>query len=356
MNILITAPSLNPQQNVSGISSVVMSIISHSKENYFHYLLGREDGESSRIKTTYNLLKQLVLFPYFVLINRIDIIHDNLPFNTKGILRESLIVFWSRLLCKPILVHVHGGEFLMEKCKSPIINFFINYIFRSAKIVVVLSDVEQIAIHNLYGINATVLYNAVDTKYFCPIENKQWNTKKTLLFIGRLHESKGLEDLTEAFKILYTQTSFRFILCGEGELKESLKKSLYSIMGSDFDFKGIVSGDLKKEVFQEADFFILPSRYGEGLPIALLEAMSSGLISIVTDDASMKYIIKDQINGVFVLKRNPLDISNKVQKLINSTQNELLVLSKNARNTILETFDINIFSLNLEKLYKSIAK
>ena len=44
MDIIITSPSLNPKENVSGISSVTQFIISNNrKQNYLHFELGKKD-------------------------------------------------------------------------------------------------------------------------------------------------------------------------------------------------------------------------------------------------------------------------------------------------------------------------
>ena len=48
-NIIITAPSLNPTQNVSGVSTVVQFIIENNKEReYQHFQIGKTDKESGR--------------------------------------------------------------------------------------------------------------------------------------------------------------------------------------------------------------------------------------------------------------------------------------------------------------------
>lgn len=356
MNILITAPSLNPYKNVNGISAVVNSIIDNSKEQFFHYQLGKDDVESSKIKRIFKSIAPLVIVPFFLKKNKIELVHDNLPFNTKGILREAVIVFWSLIFGIPILVHVHGGTFLMKKCKNPLLLIIIKFMFSSAKKVVVLSEIEKQKLLELYAVNAFVLHNAVDTKFYTPIINKNWSKKKTVLFIGRLHESKGLEDIVEAFKTTYIKTPFLFVLCGEGELKDYLIQCLDPIMGKDFQFLGIVSGEKKRDIIQKSDIFLLPSRYGEGLPISLLETMSCGLIPLTTDDASMKYILKDGQNGLRVSKYNPEDLSKKMTIILEMSNDNLQLLSENARETIVNDFDLERFILKLESLYESIKK
>ena len=63
MNILITAASLNLKKNVSGISTVVNTIMeNNSEQRYFHYLLGRPDKPLNKAAWFIQVLKQLFFF------------------------------------------------------------------------------------------------------------------------------------------------------------------------------------------------------------------------------------------------------------------------------------------------------
>ncbi len=60
MKVLITAPSLEESENVSGISSVVRQIIANADADFFHFTAGRKDGEKAGIGW---VSKQVVLVP-----------------------------------------------------------------------------------------------------------------------------------------------------------------------------------------------------------------------------------------------------------------------------------------------------
>ena len=112
MKILITAPSLNPLINVSGISSVVSNIIKYNKQhNFHHYVLGKQDKSLSNVVWLFQLLVKLLYFPFFLKNNSIELVHQNLPFNPKGVSREFIINYWCRLTGVPVIVHIHGGSY-----------------------------------------------------------------------------------------------------------------------------------------------------------------------------------------------------------------------------------------------------
>jgi glycosyltransferase involved in cell wall biosynthesis len=357
MNILITAPHLNPSKNVSGIATVVSTIMEYNRQHhYFHYLLGRPNKPVSRVKWLAQLSKQLLAFPRFVKRHKIELVHQNLPFDPKGLVREYIINLWCRLLCLPVVLHVHGGEFLMNGTQNSLYRRIAKSLFKHSTKVVVLSEIERQSLHNLYNYSpAVVLVNSIDAAKYKAEEKVPNQTKPTLLFLGRITESKGIEDMVEAFMLLKKEMDFRFILCGAGSLEEYFKIKCKEILGNDFEFRGVVSGEEKINVIITSDFFILPSRYGEGLPMALLETMAAGVVPVVTDDASMKFVVQNEINGMQVAKQNPQHLYSQLKKII-SDKELYRKLSRNAADTIAIQYDITDYIKKLNDIYNSINR
>lgn len=355
MRILITAPSLDISKNVSGISMVTHTIMSNADENhsYFHYLLGRPDGSPFWLWPLL-LIKQLIYYPFFLFSHKIDVVHQNLPFNAKGVLREyiiNILSVWSG--CK-VLLHIHGGECLMKGVSSQFLNQLVKGMFRRSGCIVVLSAIEKEAILKNYPVdNVSFLSNAINPDYYA---RKRVRTQERpgLLFMGRIHESKGVDEIIEAIRRLYLQQrNFTFFLCGEGPERERMVKECSAIMHNDFSYEGIVSGEKKLEVMHRSSIFILPSRYGEGLPMSLLECMAMGIVPVVTSDASMKEIINTGENGLKVNKYDADDLAVKLNFLI--THPEIRhSMSKNAVSTVRKGYGIKNYMEQLNILYNSL--
>lgn len=114
----------------------------------------------------------------------------------------------------------------------------------------------------------------------------QQDTRRSLLFIGRLHPKKGLTELILAWALLPAEirAQWRLRVAGWDELGllAKLKGLSHALrLEDDIEFVGGVFGEEKDAVFRAASAFILPS-YSEGLPIAVLEAWSYGIPVFMT--------------------------------------------------------------------------
>lgn len=80
-------------------------------------------------------------------------------------------------------------------------------------------------------------------------------------------------------------------------------------------FEGFVTGNKKIECLNWADIFILPS-YNEGLPIAILEAMSYGCPIISTAVGGIPAIVKNGVNGYLINPGDIVEIQNSILSFI----------------------------------------
>ncbi len=355
MKILITAPSLDTSHNVSGISTVVRQVIEHANAEFYHFLAGREDRENFGINW---ILKQTTIVPHFLRQLRrekIDVVHINTALNPLSIVRDFALTMTARMARKPVLLHLHGGRFLAEDFQSETLAHLAKKMLQKSDAVVVLSKIEKRIIERRWqNLNVKVLENAVSLDEIPDIKRNR--DEKTLIFLGRLHESKGLHEIVKACRALKKAGfEFRFRCFGAGALKDFFIAEMTEILGEKFFYGGIVSGAEKREELAKADIFLLPSRYGEGLPMAMLEAMAAQCVVIVSEMASVGEVVKDGINGFLVAPQNVSQLIEKL-KLILSKEIDLEMIEKNARKTVEEKFNLNDYIEKLEKIYGEIKR
>ncbi|HEV7681998.1 MAG TPA: glycosyltransferase [Pyrinomonadaceae bacterium] len=98
-----------------------------------------------------------------------------------------------------------------------------------------------------------------------------------ILYLGRLHPIKGIENLLRAFPLLKTEA--RLSICGEGDL--AYQKQLQSLahelgLNGRVKFHGRVGGEAKEQQFEESDLCVVPS-FKENFCIVVAEALARGV-------------------------------------------------------------------------------
>ena len=163
---------------------------------------------------------------------------------------------------------------------------------------------------------STIIYNPLDT---CILSIKPSNIKsKVILSAGRLVKQKNFKCLIDAFAIFNKKhPDYILKIYGGGILRDELYDyALQKGIGDRFYLLDENNDWLEKE--KDATMFILSSDY-EGMPNALIEAMSLGISSISTDCpiGGPKELIKDGINGYLVKVNDPYSMANKMEDVLN---------------------------------------
>ncbi|MDR2148643.1 MAG: glycosyltransferase family 4 protein [Tannerella sp.] len=351
-NILITAPSLDTKHNVSGISAMVRIIIEHNHVPvYHHFLFGRKDNDWGDIVSILLTIRQLLIFPFILKKYKINLVHQNFPFDPKGVLRESVAGLWCKLLGIPVLLHVHGGKFLTGKKPYGIYRFLAKKLFHKSHVVLVLSELERDIMQKEYQrTDVCVLENCVDSSQFIQADKLMPAEIPVFIFLGRIHESKGLHEILDVFKRLNGEhVPFRFVLCGDGSLRASIVPKFESLLGKQFDYKGVVSGMEKINAIRSADFFLLPSWF-EGLPVTMLETMAAGVVPVITDVGSIGQLVHHQENGIIIEKQNVTDMHQKIKDILAHPE-RYAALSKNAKESVLRDYDVSQYVHRLNEIY-----
>jgi GalNAc-alpha-(1->4)-GalNAc-alpha-(1->3)-diNAcBac-PP-undecaprenol alpha-1,4-N-acetyl-D-galactosaminyltransferase len=139
----------------------------------------------------------------------------------------------------------------------------------------------------------------------------------TILNVGRLQRAKGQDILIEAFGLIAKDApEWRLAIAGRGRLEKQLRQlaESHGIAGR-IDWLGETT-DIWKH-YASASIFALPSR-NEGMPNALLEAMSAELPAIITQaSAGPLELIEDGINGLVVPVDDAAALAEAMRTLIN---------------------------------------
>lgn len=149
------------------------------------------------------------------------------------------------------------------------------------------------------------------------------------MYVGRLIFRKNIDKIIYAFEELSKIYKLRLLIVGDGPDK----KRLESISNSNnIVFTGIVIDT--ENYYKQADIFISPSEFGEGLQGTILEAMSCGL-TIVATNTQINNKLLDNGRG-FVVEPNIESIIEGIKKAIVTDR---IKISKKTRKYVLKNYN-----------------
>lgn len=184
---------------------------------------------------------------------------------------------------------------------------------------------------------------------------KRTDDKLHLLYMGEISKRKGAFDLLKA--ICKEKEFFKdklILRMGGNEVDGDIKRFIKDNgLESFVNYEGWVAGDHKKECLNWEDVYILPS-YNEGLPIAILEAMSYGHPVISTPVGGIPEVVENKRNGILVEPGDQKKIADAIRYYIEN-KDEIKVQGENGYTIVKNFFPEKVFG-DLRNIYESLLK
>jgi glycosyltransferase involved in cell wall biosynthesis len=212
--------------------------------------------------------------------------------------------------------------------------------------IAVSNDIE-VGIHNTIGPvqeQIVIISNGVDTRRYQTTVDRS-GTRHELGFVkdeilctvvGTLKEQKGHRYLIEAVAPLIALTpQLHILIVGDGELRGSLETQVRAAgIEDNVHFLGN-RGDVPA-ILAASDIFVLPSLW-EGLPMALIEAMASGLPVIATQVSGSQQVVEQGRSGILVPPGDVAALRQAIEDLLGDPERAKL-LGKAAQRRIEEAY------------------
>ncbi|MES9942529.1 MAG: glycosyltransferase [Candidatus Thiodiazotropha sp. 6PLUC2] len=200
-----------------------------------------------------------------------------------------------------------------------------------------------------------VILNGVPSPNFMPLKerpNECWCIGVVALFRPR----KGLEYLLEAIgKLKARNVQVKLHAVGEFETKDYEKeiKILSKKLNIQDDITWVGFSNNINDEFKKIDIFTLPSLYGEGLPMVILEAMANGVPVISSNIEGVPEAITSEEYGYLVEPGNSDEIANSIENLIsnNGKWEQIRMRSYTRQNKYLSD---DAMASELAKIYKEL--
>jgi glycosyltransferase involved in cell wall biosynthesis len=273
------------------------------------------------------------------------------------------------------LIHVHGHPYLSsfiaakmaKKYSKPLVvtqhNTFIEYkasrwdhiewmndatvgkqVLKKADKIVVVSNATRKYVLSLGADpeKVEVLRNGVDLNHFRPLTETKDEIRKKLgigsdssvvLTVRRLVYKNGIDTLLKsAVTAIKKNPRIFFLVIGKGPDFSEVKARTEQLgIAKNFRLAGFIQDQDLPFYYNAADFFVLPSKSGEGLPLVALEAMACGLPVIATNVGGIKEVIMDNFG-----KMVPPDSPDSLGEAVLEFSEMELAARRGALRTIIE--------------------
>lgn len=267
--------------------------------------------------------------------------------------RKSVVCLLARLFRRPYLLHVHGSEFqqFYDEC-PPLARGIIRRVLAKAALVMALSEAWRATLLRMSPrARIEVLMNAVPLPPSEELRRRE-DREPTLLFLGEIARHKGVFELVEAFDgVTGAFPGLQLVFAGTGAAMEEIRQlAAQPRFGGRIACTGWVEVKAKRAELARATIFVLPS-YVEGMPMALLEAMSWGLPVIATGVGGVPEMITHEVNGLLIEPGDIAGLAAAIDRLM-SDAGLRARLGNAARETIAKRFSLNTAFERLLEIYR----
>ena len=291
------------------------------------------------------------------------------------------------------LIHVHGHPYLSsllagkiaKRYGKPLVltqhNTFIEYnnffdtveklndlvigkqVIKEADRIIVVSNATKKYVLSLGADpeKIRVIHNGVDLTRFRPVTGIKEEMRKKLgipqdasvaLTVRRLVYKNGIDTLIESAKIAIEKNpKLVFIAVGKGPDFEEVREKIGQLgMQKNFRLAGFVSDEELPLYYNAADFFVLPSKSGEGLPLVALEAMACGLPVTATNVGGISEVLNEDY-GKLVPPNSPDSLAEAVLEF---SRKDLSALRKGLRTMIEQKYSWDTNVKKLGEIYEEL--
>jgi len=297
-------------------------------------------------------------------IHRFDVIH----LHEYRTFQNLVVHHYAKKYAVPFVLQAHGTlpRIMTKQRLKWLYDVLFGYrLLRDASKVIALSQMEAEQYRGM-GVpeeKIEVIPNGIDLSEYADLPpkgsfKKKFNIpddKKIILYLGRIHKTKGIDFLVKAYAYLTKNLKYQnavLVIAGpdDGFLAEVM--SLVGSLGISDSvlFTGFMSSDDKLEALVDADVFVTPFFYG--FPMTFLEACATVTPIITTTLGDTLEWIDGNVGYV-----TPPKYSDSAKAILEIISDDELheKFSRNCRETVKSKFSLEKVVDKLEQIYKEIA-
>jgi glycosyltransferase involved in cell wall biosynthesis len=282
---------------------------------------------------------------------RYDILHVHWPM-------PMALVAWAARRARriPMITTFYGVELRWVQSRLPFLRWLIRWAARASAQAVAISTYTARELRKLVDVPTEVIPYTAELP---PPPSRSAETpraERSILFVGRLVERKGVNHAIRALGIVRQRTPARLVVIGDGPERTRLEQLARDVgVAAHVVFRGRVSDEELRQAYAAADVLVLPSvldarQDTEGLGVVLLEAMNYSVPVIASDIGGITDIVQHQRTGLLVPPGDAAALADALARVL--LDNGLAdKLAEEGHRLLRETFSWNRIVDQWEAIY-----
>lgn len=272
------------------------------------------------------LREGLLLLRFAILLRRVrpSLVHG---FTIKCAIYAALAGKLARVPARVASVEGLGFVFSsnrwLARCLRPIVRSLMRRALGGCNTRLILQNPDDVTMFQDHGLVDSARIHVirgtgVDCVRFRPADAVARDGIRRVLLASRLLWSKGIREYVEAARMLRSEESdIRFLVAGTPDIGNP--DAVAEVQMRAWQEEGAIEwlGHVEDmaALLRSVDVFVLPSSYGEGVPLSLAEAAACGLALVTTDTPGCREVVTDAVDGLLVPPRDALAVATAVRRL-----------------------------------------
>lgn len=248
--------------------------------------------------------------------HRYDLVHVHWPM-------PMVLLGWAarRAHRMPMITTFYGIELRWVQSRLPFLKWIVRWAARTSAQAVAISSYTARELRKFADVPVEVIPYTAELPP-PSVAGKPPAGDRSILFVGRLIERKGVQHLIRALGSVREHTAARVVVIGDGPERPHLEAVAQAAgVAEHVDFRGRVTDEELRRAYAAADVFVLPSvldarQDTEGLGVVLLEAMNYAVPVIASDIGGITDIVQHDRTGLLVPPGDERALANALWRIL----------------------------------------
>ncbi|KAA2234778.1 glycosyltransferase family 4 protein [Salinarimonas soli] len=270
-------------------------------------------------------------------------------------LRKGAFALAGRALGMTVVLHHHGSELIpFYRSASPGVQRWVRQVARTADLNLALGDLWADFLRAEVEVapeKVAVLRNGVPDLAEGVTRPPRADAPFKILSVAELSERKGTTQLLEAVAAIARRgVPVEATLAGAGAIAQYAALAERLSISDRTTFTGWVDKDRVRQLLRDAHVLALPSEH-EGLPMAIIEAMSLQVPVVATPVGAIPEVFTDGLDCLLVPPRDSDQLGHALERIFRDPA-EARAIAARGRETYEANFKVEAFYANLWAFYQ----